>query len=201
VRLQRINKQLQATRRSLRRWRLFWTSLGLHFPLWNAISKPQKNVYEFCSQVYSVHIISLLCMSLKHILILSASTSFKRVESLVLIGRLLMMGWDRRLITAAVVHPRVICNASHGRMILTEANSKLVYQSALAVTRNISVASGRVGEGNENVVYPSPWDFKRCFTRRKILRHGTSGFTFHPKEGVLRIFIALKNPLPWSGSN
>jgi hypothetical protein len=26
------------------------------------------------------------------------------------------------------------------------------------------------------------------------LRHGTSGFTFHPK-GVLRIFIAIKNPL------
>jgi hypothetical protein len=29
------------------------------------------------------------------------------------------------------------------------------------------------------------------FTCRKILRHGTSGFTSHPKEGVL-IFIALK---------
>jgi hypothetical protein len=31
------------------------------------------------------------------------------------------------------------------------------------------------------------------FTCRKILRHRTSGFTSHPKEGVLRIFIALKN--------
>jgi hypothetical protein len=29
-------------------------------------------------------------------------------------------------------------------------------------------------------------------TCRKILRHGTSGFTSHPKESVLRIFIALK---------
>jgi hypothetical protein len=35
----------------------------------------------------------------------------------------------------------------------------------------------------------------------KILRHGTSGFTFHLKEGVLRIFIALKNPSLWTGSN
>jgi hypothetical protein len=26
-----------------------------------------------------------------------------------------------------------------------------------------------------------------------MLRHGTSGFTSHPKEGVMRIFIALKN--------
>jgi hypothetical protein len=26
------------------------------------------------------------------------------------------------------------------------------------------------------------------------LRHGTHSFTSHPKEGVLRIFFALKNP-------
>jgi hypothetical protein len=32
------------------------------------------------------------------------------------------------------------------------------------------------------------------FTCRKILRHGALGFTSFPKEGVLRIFIALKNP-------
>jgi hypothetical protein len=48
-----------------------------------------------------------------------------------------------------------------------------------------------VGEGNEDLVYPSPWDFKRSLTCRKILRHGTSGFTSHPKESVVRIFIAL----------
>jgi hypothetical protein len=33
------------------------------------------------------------------------------------------------------------------------------------------------------------WYVKGSFTCRKILRHGTSGFTSHPKEGVLRIFI------------
>jgi hypothetical protein len=38
-------------------------------------------------------------------------------------------------------------------------------------------------------------------TCRKILRHGTSGFTSHSKEGVLRNFIALKNPLPWPALN
>jgi hypothetical protein len=31
-------------------------------------------------------------------------------------------------------------------------------------------------------------------TCRKILGHGTDGFTFPPKEAVLRNFIALKNP-------
>jgi hypothetical protein len=58
-----------------------------------------------------------------------------------------------------------------------------------------------MGEGNENLVYLSPWDFKNSFTCRKILRHGISGFISHPKEGVLRIFIALKSPTPWPGSN
>jgi hypothetical protein len=32
------------------------------------------------------------------------------------------------------------------------------------------------------------------FTCRKIFRHGASGFTFSPKESVLRISIALENP-------
>jgi hypothetical protein len=30
---------------------------------------------------------------------------------------------------------------------------------------------------------------------------GPSRFTSHPKEGVLRIFFALKNPSPWPRSN
>jgi hypothetical protein len=29
-----------------------------------------------------------------------------------------------------------------------------------------------------------------------MLQHEADGFTFPPKEGVLRIFIALKNPSP-----
>jgi hypothetical protein len=58
-----------------------------------------------------------------------------------------------------------------------------------------------MGEGNENLFCPSVWDFKSSLTCRKILLHGNSGFTSHPKEGVLRIFIALKNASPWLGSN
>jgi hypothetical protein len=45
------------------------------------------------------------------------------------------------------------------------------------------------------------WYVNGSFTCRKILRHGTSGFTSHPKEGVLRIFLALKNPSPRPGLN
>jgi hypothetical protein len=49
-----------------------------------------------------------------------------------------------------------------------------------------------MGEGNEDLVYPSSWDFKSFFTCRKISRHGTSGFNSHPKEGVPRILVPLK---------
>jgi hypothetical protein len=58
-----------------------------------------------------------------------------------------------------------------------------------------------MGEGIENLGNSSPWDFKRSLICCKPLRHGTSGFTSYPKEGVLWIFIALKNPSPWLGSN
>jgi hypothetical protein len=69
------------------------------------------------------------------------------------------------------------------------------------VSRDISGASKKMGEENENLVYPSPWDFKSSLICHKILRHGNSGFTSHPKEGVLRIFIVLKSPLPSPASN
>jgi hypothetical protein len=58
-----------------------------------------------------------------------------------------------------------------------------------------------MGEGNENLVHPSPWDFRSSLKCRKILRHGNFGFTSHPKEGVLRNCIAIKNPSPCPGSN
>jgi hypothetical protein len=69
------------------------------------------------------------------------------------------------------------------------------------VSGEVSGASRRMGEGNENLVYSSPWDFKGSLTCHKVLRHGIFGFTFHPKEVVLRIFIALKNILPCLFSN
>jgi hypothetical protein len=54
----------------------------------------------------------------------------------------------------------------------------------------------RNGRRSLNFAYQYPRYVNRSFKCRKILRHGTSGFTSHPKEGVLRIFIALKNPSP-----
>jgi hypothetical protein len=54
---------------------------------------------------------------------------------------------------------------------------------------------------SENFAYQYLRDVNGSLTCRKILRHGNSRFTSHPKEGVLQIFIALKNSSPWPGLN
>jgi hypothetical protein len=62
-------------------------------------------------------------------------------------------------------------------------------------------ASRRNGRRSENFAYQYLKYLKRSLTCRKILRRGTSGFTSHPNEGVLRIFIAIKNSSPRPGLN
>jgi hypothetical protein len=61
---------------------------------------------------------------------------------------------------------------------------------------------GRVGGMDEGVrILPiSIWNTSRDLLQAvKSYDMGPSRFTSHPKEGVLRIFIALKNPSPRSG--
>jgi hypothetical protein len=59
-----------------------------------------------------------------------------------------------------------------------------------------------MGEGNENSVSSSPWNFNSSFTCRKILRHGTFRLYFPSERKVCcEFFFALKNPSPWPGSN
>jgi hypothetical protein len=108
-----------------------------------------------------------------------------------------------------IVHPRVIAVCTmvwwYWLGLTPNLSTRVLWQppvlSGSPVSRDISGASRRMDEGNENLVYLPLWDFNRYLTWRKILRHGTSVFTSHPKEGVLHIFIALKNPSPWPGSN
>jgi hypothetical protein len=58
-----------------------------------------------------------------------------------------------------------------------------------------------MGEENENLAYLSLWDFKSSFTCCKILQQGPPALLPIREEGVLRIFIALKNSSPWPGLN
>jgi hypothetical protein len=39
-----------------------------------------------------------------------------------------------------------------------------------------------MGEGNKNLVYPAPWDFKGFLHAVKFYDMGPSGFTSHPRE-------------------
>jgi hypothetical protein len=90
-------------------------------------------------------------------------------------------------------------------IILTAANSQLIYQSALAAPSTVpAVLSAETSlAATSTVWFPAIWDvsgasgrwakemiiyyirprgtFKSYFTCRKILRHGTSGFISHPK--------------------
>jgi hypothetical protein len=50
----------------------------------------------------------------------------------------------------------------------------------------------QLGEKKMDCVYKI--SFHTVVTCRKILRHGADGCASPPKEGVLRIFITLKNP-------
>jgi hypothetical protein len=74
-------------------------------------------------------------------------------------------------------------------------NSWLVHQSSLAVLP--SEKSRRNGRRRENFAYQYLTHLKGSSTRRKILRNATSSVTSHTKEGLLRIFISLKNPSLW----
>jgi hypothetical protein len=87
---------------------------------------------------------------------------------------------------------------SHGMMMIPAGdNSWLVHYSSLAVLpAETSGASRSNGRRSENFAYQYLKYLKGSLTCRKILRHGTFGFTSHPKEGELLISIALKNPSP-----
>jgi hypothetical protein len=78
-------------------------------------------------------------------------------------------------------------------MMLAGDNSWLDHQSSLAVLpAETSGESRRNERRNENFVYRYMKYLKGPSTCCTILRHGTSGFTYYPKEGVLRILSPLK---------
>jgi hypothetical protein len=78
-------------------------------------------------------------------------------------------------------------------MVPAGDNSWLVHQSSLAnLPVETSGANRRNGRRSENFTCKYLNYLEGSLTCRKMLRLGTSDFTSHLKEGVLRIFIALK---------
>jgi hypothetical protein len=126
----------------------------------------------------------------------------------VLLQWLIMMGWDyvskQRRLTGLLFIPRVICEHVEPWWwwcqlgITPDLSTRALWQSNQQ--RHL-----RQGGGMDKGVRILPIQYLRylkgSLTCCKILRHGTSSFTSHPKEGVLWISIALKNPSPRPGLN
>jgi hypothetical protein len=119
---------------------------------------------------------------------------------------LIMMGWDYVFSTVATNGPIVQSPGdmwAWRTMVLKMPvgdSSWPVHQSSLAVLpAETSGTSRRNWRRSENFAYQHLKYLKGSLTCRKILRHGTSGLTSHPNQGVLRIFIALKKSIASAG--
>jgi hypothetical protein len=114
------------------------------------------------------------------------------------------MGWNWRLRTTAITGllfiPRVNVSGEPWwwcRLVITlELSTRARWQS---YQQRLLKRVGGIDEGVRIMCIQCLWYVNGSFTCRKILRHGTSGFTYHPKEGAQQIFIALKNPSPRPG--
>jgi hypothetical protein len=84
---------------------------------------------------------------------------------------------------------------NHGEMMMLAGdNYCLVHQNSLAVIPTVIWEQvGGMDERRETFTLQAFCSHLHVmFTCRKVLRHGASGFTSHPKEGVLRILSPLK---------
>jgi hypothetical protein len=123
---------------------------------------------------------------------------------------MILTGANFQLVYQTLWQPLVLAGSSVSRDISVAAPSTGWFPVSRDISGNhqyclvscqTETSLQRVGEGNENLVSLFLLDFKRSFTCRKILRHGTFPLYF-PSEGRCAAdFIALKNPSPWPGSN
>jgi hypothetical protein len=125
-----------------------------------------------------------------------------------LIDWLIMVGWDWRLRTAATTGLLFIPGWTSAwepcwrwwwwcRLGITpDWTTRALWQSYQQ--RHLERIGGMDDEMRISRIQYQRY-LKGFLTCRKILRHETSGFTSHPKEGVLRIFIALKKLIASAG--
>jgi hypothetical protein len=124
-----------------------------------------------------------------------------------LIDWLIMMGWDWHLRITAIAGllfiPRVKVSGepwwSWCQLGITpDLSIRACWQSYQQ--RHLERVGG-MDKGVRILHIQYLWYVNRSFPYCKILWHGTSSFTFHLKEGVLGIFIALKSLSPRPGLN
>jgi hypothetical protein len=88
-----------------------------------------------------------------------------------------------------VVHPQCDVWAWTAMVMMPNSSTRAFWQFYQQRSLGASRRNGR----SANFAYQYLKYLKGPLTCRKVLRHGTSGFTSHPKEDVLRICIASKN--------
>jgi hypothetical protein len=108
-----------------------------------------------------------------------------------------------RLWTAVTIGLLIIPQVIYEHETQTEENSWFVYQSSLVfLSAELSgFMQEEMGEMNGKLALLNVFfnNSKWFFACHEILRQGADGFTCPPKEGVLWIFIVLKNPSPRQG--
>jgi hypothetical protein len=106
--------------------------------------------------------------------------------------------------TDVLFMPQVnISMKNHGGIIFKVGRTPDSYTRALwqSYHKSSSSKAGKSSKGNDEfclmkyLFHTSKGSLTCC----KILHHGADGFTSPPKEGVLQIFITLKNPWPSPG--
>jgi hypothetical protein len=117
---------------------------------------------------------------------------------------IMMMGWDYfsdlRLQTEVLVIPRwYMSMESYDGVLSTREYYWFVHQSSLAILTAES-SNSKIRRGLAKDVMNSAFEVF-VHTEKWHLRYGANGFKPTTKEGVLRIFIALKYPLPRRGLN
>jgi hypothetical protein len=81
-----------------------------------------------------------------------------------------VMGWDYRLSTAALAllyYPRMRATWASDRRDWLGLTPNLTTRALWSTETPLE--QWEIGEGNENLVYPSSWDFKSSFTCRPVL--------------------------------
>ena len=95
------------------------------------------------------------------------------------------------------------CTAAEGLLYKPLVFSHSYLHRQVSPPETLVVKGGTNWARNGRWILPEKPDFHVTF--RDLLhvvnlRHGTNGFTSFPKEGVLRIFFALKNPTASAGT-
>ena len=94
-------------------------------------------------------------------------------------------------------------HCSRRLIVQTLVFSRSYLHRQVSPPETLVVKGGTTGARNGRWILPEnarlPRNIQGSFLHAVNLRHGTNGFTSLPKEGVLRIFFALKNPTASAG--